>query len=68
MQKLPLRLCGQCGAALIAPIWSERQDERYVRNLWSCDGCSYQFESTVYSPQSNIENHVQSVPVGSPLH
>lgn len=49
-----LNLCAQCGAALIAPIWAEHLDERKVRNLWSCETCGYEFESTVYLPLSEI--------------
>lgn len=42
--KLP---CAQCGASLIAPIWSEFVDEQRVRHLWNCDDCRYEFETTV---------------------
>jgi len=38
----------QCGDALLAPVWSERVNERCVRHLWSCETCGYQFETTVY--------------------
>lgn len=40
--------CAQCGATLIAPIWSEFVDEQRVRHLWSCDDCSYEFETLVF--------------------
>ena len=52
MQKPPFKLCAQCDAALIAPIWAEHLDDRHVRNLWSCETCGYQFESVVYFPLS----------------
>lgn len=42
--KLP---CAQCGARLIAPVWSEFVDERRVRHLWTCDECEYEFETLV---------------------
>lgn len=45
--------CAQCGAALIAPIWSEHLNDRRVRNVWSCETCGYQFETSVYFPVSN---------------
>jgi ribosomal protein L37AE/L43A len=47
-ERPPFNLCAQCGAALIAPIWAEHLDERHVRNLWSCDACGYQFETSAY--------------------
>ena len=49
-QKPPFNLCAQCGDTLFAPIWVEHLDERHVRNLWSCDTCGYEFESTVFLP------------------
>jgi hypothetical protein len=49
-QKPPFKLCAQCGVALIAPIWVEHLDERHVKNLWCCEACGYEFESTVFLP------------------
>ena len=49
-ERPPFNLCAQCGAALIASIWAEHLDERHVRNLWSCDACGYQFETSAYFP------------------
>lgn len=40
--------CAQCGARMVAALWSEHVSERCVRNLWSCDECGYQFETHVY--------------------
>jgi hypothetical protein len=42
------RNCSQCGAAMVAPEWSAHLSETRVRNVWSCEGCGYQFEDTVY--------------------
>jgi ribosomal protein L37AE/L43A len=49
-EKPPLNLCAQCGAVLIAPIWAEHLNDRHVRNLWSCESCGYQFETSAYFP------------------
>ena len=43
--KLP---CAQCGASLIAPVWSEFVAEHQVRHLWNCDTCEYEFETQVF--------------------
>jgi len=40
--------CPQCGEWMLAPDWSEYRNERCVRHMWSCDICSYQFETTVF--------------------
>jgi len=40
--------CAQCGAAMIAPKWSEHLSDHCVRNVWSCEACGYQFEDLVY--------------------
>jgi ribosomal protein L37AE/L43A len=53
-QSPPFNLCAQCGAALNAPIWAKHLDKRYGRNLWSCEACGFQFESTVYLPASEV--------------
>jgi uncharacterized protein with PIN domain len=39
--------CPQCNAWLLAPDWSEHLNERSVRHSWSCEACSYRFETTV---------------------
>lgn len=49
-ERPPLNLCAQCGAPLKAPIWVEHLDGRHVRNLWSCEVCGYQFETSAYFP------------------
>jgi ribosomal protein L37AE/L43A len=39
--------CPQCNRWLLAPNWSEHVSEYRVRHAWSCDGCGYEFETTV---------------------
>jgi len=41
-------ICPQCSGWLLAPDWSEHINERRVRHNWSCDGCGYGFETTVF--------------------
>lgn len=53
-QSPPFNLCAQCGATLIAPIWAEHLDERNVRNVWSCEACGYQFETSIYFPVREV--------------
>lgn len=55
--KLP---CAQCGARLIAPVWSEYVDERRVRHLWSCDDCDYEFETVVVFCSNEMHGIVPS--------
>jgi ribosomal protein L37AE/L43A len=43
-----LTACAQCGAAILAPTWSEHVDERCVRHVWECEACGYEFETAVY--------------------
>lgn len=64
----PFNLCAQCGAALIAPIWAEHLDERYVRNLWSCDACGYQFETSIYFPSEVIVDQSQALETVALVH
>lgn len=40
--------CAQCGAAIVAPTWSEHVDDRCVRHVWECEACGYEFETAVY--------------------
>ena len=44
----PVVPCAQCGQTLFAPEWSESLDENRIRHLWSCEGCSYEFETEVF--------------------
>jgi len=42
--------CTQCGDLLIAPEWSEYEDERHVLHLWSCTNCGYEFQTEALLP------------------
>ena len=52
----PLHLCPNCGAYVIGAIWAERVSERCVRNVWSCEGCGYEFETSAYYGSKQIAN------------
>jgi len=43
-------ICAQCGELMIAPEWSEYEDARHVRNLWSCTKCGCLFETEALVP------------------
>jgi ribosomal protein L37AE/L43A len=60
MYRVPANECPQCGAQIIAAEWSEHLSETRVRNVWSCDGCGYQFEDTVYLPLREQVDAVKS--------
>jgi ribosomal protein L37AE/L43A len=65
----PFNLCAQCGAALIAPIWAEHLNDRHVRNVWSCETCGYQFETSAYFPvTSEARGQAQAHGSGTRLH
>ena len=52
----PLHLGPNCAAYIIAATWSERVSERCVRNVWSCESCGFEFETSAYlsiAPTSN---------------
>ena len=51
----PLHLCPNCGADVITATWSERLSARCVRNVWSCDACRYEFETSAYLPFKQVE-------------
>ena len=55
MGKSPVNQCGQCGAAIVAPEWSEHRSERCVRNVWFCEACGYRFENTIYYSAPRIQ-------------
>lgn len=65
-ERPPLNLCAQCGAAVIAPMWAEHLDDRHVRNLWSCEACGYQLETSIYFPILD-ETRGQAKPPGAAL-
>jgi rubredoxin len=47
--------CPQCGEWLLAPDWSEYFNDRCVRHTWSCQACSYEFETAVFfAPSEGI--------------
>jgi hypothetical protein len=45
--------CVQCDNELIAPEWSQYQNERQIRHLWHCLECDLCFESVVSFPALN---------------
>ncbi len=55
----PSHLCPNCGAYVIAAIWSEQVSERCVRNVWSCDVCEYEFETSAYLTVKRSDEHPQ---------
>lgn len=46
----PMHVCPNCSSYVIAAIWSERVNERCIRNVWSCDACGYEYETSAYFP------------------
>jgi len=44
----PLHACPNCGAYIYAATWSERVSEVRIRNVWSCDGCGCEYETSAY--------------------
>jgi len=47
--------CADCGDVVIAPEQSEHVSERYIRHLWSCEACGYQFETAVYLQETTAQ-------------
>ena len=41
----PLYLCPNCNAYKITAARSDRVNDRWVRNVWSCDVCGFEFET-----------------------
>jgi hypothetical protein len=56
-----LRPCAQCSAEIIAPAWSECLSAGCVRNVWSCDGCGYEFEDTVYFSAPELQFDLKQI-------
>jgi ribosomal protein L37AE/L43A len=52
----PLHLCPNCGAFIIAATWVERVSERCIRNVWSCEGCGYEFETSAYYGAKHVSD------------
>ena len=44
--------CGQCGAPIFMPEWSEYLKGNRLRDLWECAACGYKFETLVCFPES----------------
>ena len=49
----PLHLCPNCSAYIIAAAWSERVNDRCVRNVWSCEVCGFEFETAATFTESD---------------
>ena len=45
-----MHVCPNCSSYVIAAIWSERVNEHCIRNVWSCDACGYEYETSAYFP------------------
>ncbi len=52
----PLHLCPNCAAYIIAATWSERVSERCVRNIWACEFCGFEFETSAYLSAQRTTN------------
>ena len=52
----PLHLCPNCAAYIVAATWSERISKRCVRNVWSCESCGFEFETSAYFPAERKPN------------
>ncbi len=48
--------CPEFGDLLIAPEWSEYEDERHILNLWSCVNCGSHFETEALLPVAKPVN------------
>jgi uncharacterized protein with PIN domain len=59
-------VCAQCGARIIAAVWSEHVNEQCVRNLWSCETCGYEFETEAHFAPLNVTPRHDDV--GEPRH
>ena len=53
--------CAQCSDLLIAPEWSEYEDEHHVLHSWSCTNCGYQFETTAFLPAAESMNDAATI-------
>ena len=49
----PIHLCQNCGSYAIAATWSERESDRCVRSVWSCEVCRREFEMAAYLPRAS---------------
>jgi hypothetical protein len=46
----PLQFCTNCGAAMIAAKRAAYVTERCVLNVWSCEACECEFETSAFLP------------------
>ncbi len=53
--------CPECGDLLIAPEWSEYEDERHLLNLWSCGNCGCHFETEALLPVAKAVNDAATI-------
>jgi ribosomal protein L37AE/L43A len=53
--------CTRCGDLLIAPEWSEYEDERHVLHLWSCTNCGCEFETEALLPAAESVNDAMTI-------
>ena len=58
--------CPECGDLLIAPTWSEYEDERHILNLWSCENCGCHFETEAPLPVAQAANDAAAIKVFFP--
>ena len=54
--EIPLHLCPNCSAYIIAATSSERASDQCVRNVWSCEACGHEFETSAYFPTRRPSN------------
>ena len=53
--------CPECGDLLIAPEWSEYEDERHILDAWSCENCGYYFETESLLPVAKAVNDAATI-------
>ena len=53
--------CPECGDLLIAPVWSEYEDEQHILNLWSCANCGCEFETKALLPAAESVNDAETI-------
>lgn len=53
--------CPECGDLLIAPEWSEYEDERHVLHLWSCTDCGCEFETEALLPAAEAVDDAATI-------